>query len=160
MYPGTHITGGDGMFIVNVEGAVYHENKWLIIERSAKESHAGGTLSLVGGKVDTDDGGADVLEKNVRREIFEEVGIEIKKSVHYVYSSSFISDDGDPVVNVVFLCGYESGTAYINSPDEVDAVYWMTAEEGFSHPKTPPWTKESIKRADELRRNLQHLNQG
>lgn len=38
------------MFIVNVEGAVRRAGKWLIVERSRKEEHAGGMLSLVGGK--------------------------------------------------------------------------------------------------------------
>jgi hypothetical protein len=38
------------MFIVNIEGAIFKEEKWLVIERSLKEEHAGGTLSLVGGK--------------------------------------------------------------------------------------------------------------
>ena len=37
------------MFIVNVEGAIRKNDKWLsIIERSKKEEHAGGLLSLVG----------------------------------------------------------------------------------------------------------------
>ncbi|KWX72124.1 hypothetical protein AMQ84_25905 [Paenibacillus riograndensis] len=39
------------MFIVNVEGAICRDDKWLVITRSTKEEHAGGTLSLVGGKV-------------------------------------------------------------------------------------------------------------
>lgn len=33
------------MFIVNVEGALRKENKWLIIERSKNEEHAAGLLS-------------------------------------------------------------------------------------------------------------------
>lgn len=42
------------MFIVNVEGAIYKNEKWLLIRRSKKEEHAGGLLSLVGGKVELD----------------------------------------------------------------------------------------------------------
>ena len=37
------------LFIVNVEGAIYKDEKWLLIRRSEKEEHAGGALSLVGG---------------------------------------------------------------------------------------------------------------
>ncbi len=40
------------MFIVNVEGAINKDGKWLMIRRSMKEEHAGGELSLVGGKVE------------------------------------------------------------------------------------------------------------
>ncbi|CAN7313515.1 hypothetical protein [Paenibacillus sp. LjRoot56] len=48
------------MFIVNVEGAVFKEEKWLIIKRSEKEEHAGGSLSLVGGKVDIENNKVDI----------------------------------------------------------------------------------------------------
>ncbi|MDM5336317.1 hypothetical protein QUF84_03595 [Fictibacillus enclensis] len=38
------------MFVVNVEAAVYKDDQWLIIERSLKEDHAGGSLAFVGGR--------------------------------------------------------------------------------------------------------------
>ncbi|MFS0556112.1 NUDIX hydrolase [Brevibacillus sp. 179-C9.3 HS] len=138
------------MFIVNVEGAVFHEDKWLIIERSHKEDHAGGTLSLVGGKAEREGNTLDLLERTVQREIFEEVGIEVKADMHYVYNSSFVANENVHVLNVVFLCFYENGVAYRKSPHEVEAVHWMTQEEIMNHPKTPPWTKESIQRAEAL----------
>lgn len=142
------------MFIVNVEGAVYTDDKWLMITRSAKEEHAGGTLSLVGGKVDIEGNSIEVLERTIKREIYEEVGIEIKDDVIYVYSSSFVLDDGRHVINVVFLCEYHKGTAHRKSPDEVEAAYWMTFDEIMNHPKAPPWTKESLKRAENTRQKL------
>ncbi|MHA2156748.1 MAG: hypothetical protein ACXABU_15495 [Candidatus Hodarchaeales archaeon] len=39
-------------YIVNVEAAIFKEEKWLLIERSEKEEYGGGLLSFVGGKVD------------------------------------------------------------------------------------------------------------
>ncbi|WP_232697486.1 NUDIX hydrolase [Brevibacillus daliensis] len=141
------------MFIVNVEGAVCKDDKWLMITRSAKEEHAGGTLSLVGGKVDIEGNSIEVLERTVKREIYEEVGIEVKDAVTYIYSTSFMLDAGRHVINVVFLCEYDSGTAYSKSPDEVETVHWMTYDEIINHPKAPPWTKESVKRAENTRRN-------
>ena len=39
-------------FIVNVEAAIIKGDQYLMITRSKQESHAGGTLSMVGGKVD------------------------------------------------------------------------------------------------------------
>ncbi|MCP1309828.1 NUDIX domain-containing protein [Paenibacillus tyrfis] len=140
------------MFIVNVEGAVCREDQWLLITRSMKEEHAGGTLSLVGGKVEVEGNTLDILERTVKREFYEEIGIEIKDSVTFVYSSSFVTDDGGNVINAVFLCEYDSGTAHRKSPDEVEAVHWMTYEEIMNHPKAPPWTKESIKRAAAARK--------
>jgi len=145
------------MFIVNVEGAIFHEEKWLIIKRSTKEEHAGGTLSLVGGRVDIEGNALDILERTVRREIFEEVGIEVKETLHFLYSSSFVSDEGLNVINVVFLCEYSQGTAYSKSPDEVEGIYWMSYDEIIDHPDTPQWTKESIKKA-ENQRKLDSIN--
>lgn len=113
---------------------------------STKEEHAGGTLALVGGKVDIEGNSLEILERTVKRECDEEVGIVIKDAVTFVYSSSFVTEDGRNVINMVFLCEYESGTATTRSPDEVEAVHWMTQEEIMDHPLTPPWTKESIRR--------------
>ncbi|MFF2479999.1 NUDIX hydrolase [Paenibacillus sp. NPDC058071] len=134
------------MFIVNVEGAVCRNDKWLLITRSAEEEHAGGTLSLVGGKVDVEGSSLEILERTVKRELYEEVGIEIKDAVTFVYSTSFVTEDGRNVINMVFLCEYDKGEAHIKSPDEVEAIHWMTYEEIMNHPKTPPWTKESVRR--------------
>ncbi|MHC0037528.1 NUDIX hydrolase [Pseudoneobacillus sp. C159] len=142
------------MFIVNVEAAIFKEDKWLVILRSMKEEHAGGTLSLVGGKVDRDGNQLHILEKTVKREIFEEVGIEVKDELHYVYSTSFVSDDDCHVVDIVFLCEHQSGEAFAKSPDEVDDVLWLTTDEALLHPKTPPWLKESLTRAAKLRESL------
>ncbi|GIP32098.1 DNA mismatch repair protein MutT [Paenibacillus sp. J2TS4] len=123
------------MYIVNVEGAVFNEDKWLVIKRSTKEEHAGGTLSFVGGKVDPEETALEVLERTVKREIFEEVGIEIKEELHFLYSSSFVLKDGRHVLNVVFLCEYGKGTAYCKSPDEVEEIYWLPFTEIMNHPE-------------------------
>src|SRR5690625_2416201 len=107
------------MFIVNVEGAIRKNDKWLIIERSKKEEHAGGLLSLVGGKVDIEGNSSDILERTVKREILEEVDVNVKDRLNYIYSTSFVTDTGENVVDIVFLCEYESGEAISKSPDEV-----------------------------------------
>lgn len=135
------------MFVVNVEAAICKEGKWLLITRSTKEEHAGGTLALVGGKVDIEGDSLEIVERTVKRECYEEVGIVIKDEVTFVYSSSFVTGDGRHVINMVFLCEYDSGTATAKSPDEVEAVHWMTSEEILHHPLAPSWTKESIRRA-------------
>ncbi|MCR8644604.1 NUDIX domain-containing protein [Paenibacillus sp. N1-5-1-14] len=138
------------MFIVNVEGAVCQDGKWLLITRSMKEEHAGGTLSLVGGKVDLEGFSQDILERTVKREIEEEVGVTVKAEVKFVYSSSFVAGEDCHVINIVFLCEYAEGTAHSKSPDEVEAVHWLTVEEVMRHHKAPEWTKESVRRAAEV----------
>src|SRR5690625_4535565 len=111
------------MFIVNVEGAIRKNDKWLIIKRSEKEAHAGGMHSLVGGKVNLEGNSSYILENTIKREIYEEVGVIVKDPLSYVHSTSFISDIGEHVVNVTFLCEYDSGEAYPKSLHEVEKVF-------------------------------------
>ncbi|VDG96840.1 NADH pyrophosphatase [Lysinibacillus sphaericus] len=138
------------MFIVNVEGAIRKNDKWLIIERSKKEEHAGGQLSLVGGKVDLEGNSSDILERTVKREIFEEVGVHVKDRLNYVHSTSFVTDKGEHVVDIVFLCEYESGEAFCKSPDEVEKVLWLTTEEIVTHANSQQFLKQSIQHAETL----------
>ncbi|MGX9134159.1 NUDIX hydrolase [Rummeliibacillus sp. JY-2-4R] len=121
-----------------------------MIERSKKEEHAGGLLSLVGGKVDIEGDSSDILERTVKREILEEVGVNVKDRIHYVHSTSFLTDKGENVVDIVFLSEYESREVFSKSTDEVEVVLWLTTEEILSHPNSPIYLKESIKHAEAL----------
>ncbi|RLQ97462.1 NUDIX hydrolase [Falsibacillus albus] len=137
------------MYIVNVEGAIHHDGRWLLIERSKHEEHAAGMLSLVGGQCEIEENSTDILERTLKREIFEEVGIEVS-NLQYVNSSTFMTDSGIHVMDIVFLCDHYSGTAYPKSPHEVEAVFWMTTEEILQRPDLPPYLKENVKLADRL----------
>ncbi|GEL77427.1 NUDIX hydrolase [Tenuibacillus multivorans] len=137
------------MFIVNVEGAIISNGKWLVIKRSEKEEHAGGLLSLVGGKVEYEGNSNDILERTLQREIFEGVGVTVS-NLRYVNSSSFVTESGMNVVDIVFLCDCQSGKPHAKSPDEVDEVTWMTTQEIISNPKAPIYLKKNINLADSL----------
>ncbi len=140
--------------IVNVEGAIYKEDKWLMIKRGQGESHAPGRIALVGGKVEEAaefEISMHILERTLKREIKEEVGIEVEDKMSYIVSTSFISDSGNPVVNVVFLCKYKSGDARVQDPNEIEEVYWMTLDEIIKEPKTISNIKEILKIAVEKR---------
>lgn len=134
---------------VNVEGAIYKDCKWLMIERSKKEPHASGTTSMVGGTLEFEKDMKNSLEENLKREIIEEVGIEIENEMKYVESKSFATDNNHEVLDIVFLCKYKDGEAKVKS-DEIANVFWLTTEEIMTHPNTPPWIKQSIKLAGEL----------
>lgn len=60
--------------------------------KSKKEEHAGGLLSLVGVKVKEGLASSDVLEKALKREILEEVGVYVNDKLTYVHNISFITD--------------------------------------------------------------------
>lgn len=72
-------------YIVATECAIEYEGKFLIIERP-KGGHAGGLLSFPGGKLETNDANNsdDVAKSAVRREIFEEVGLDLVDPINYV----------------------------------------------------------------------------
>jgi len=138
-------------YVVNVEGVIVKDGRYLMIVRGERESHAPGALTFPGGKVEGSENVDNVLEETIRREIREEVGIEIHDEVVYVESKAFVADDGEPVVDIVFLCRHRSGEPVVGDPGEVAAIDWMTLDEILEHPKTFPWTRQSILLAEEKR---------
>ncbi|MBM3240590.1 NUDIX domain-containing protein [Candidatus Poribacteria bacterium] len=136
---------------VNVEGAIIKDRYYLMIVRGEQETHAPGVLTLPGGTVENAGNTNNILEETLSREIAEEVGVEIHDEIEYIESNAFIADDGEPVVDIVFLCQYKGGTPRISDPGEVAAIQWMTAQEVFEHPKAPEWTRRSIERSEKKR---------
>lgn len=53
-------------FIVNVETLVRRSGRYLLIQRSQKEEHSPGTISLVGGKLDYEVVSPDAFESTLR----------------------------------------------------------------------------------------------
>src|SRR6187551_3433349 len=96
-------------YIVNVEVAIVRDARFLMIVRGPGEMHAPDTLSLPGGKVEGEGQIEDILEVTARREAVEEVGVTLDATLAYVRSVAFVSDEGDPVVDIVFLGRYVGG---------------------------------------------------
>ena len=141
-------------FIVNVEGAVYHEGRYLMVVRGEGEEHAAGMLSLIGGKVENAGDTQSILEETLIREIQEEVDVTVDPRLHYLESKAFVADSRSQVVDVVYLCRYAGGTPRAADPDEVAAVQWATAAEILTDPNAPIWTRQSIELAETRRREL------
>ena len=139
-------------YIVNVEGAIVRDGRYLLVVRGPGETHAAGMLSLVGGKVENAGESDDILEVTLRREILEEVGIEVG-SMEYVRSKSFGSAD-EPVVDVIFLCAFAGGKARVVGPDEVAEIRWMSAQDVQDDPDAPIWTKQDVQAAERKRLQL------
>ncbi|MCM3357248.1 MULTISPECIES: NUDIX domain-containing protein [unclassified Psychrobacillus] len=147
------------MFIVNVEGAIYKEGKWLLVKRSEQEEHGAGGLALVGGQVDQEGNSSDIFERTLIREIDEEVGIEVT-NLQYVNSSTFISDTGKPVVDIVFVCDHFFGEPYVKCKEELDEVIWMTTEEILNGEEFPDYLKRNITQAEQLRTLTEQIKVG
>jgi 8-oxo-dGTP diphosphatase len=139
--------------IVNVEGAIVQDGRYLLVIRGSGETHAAGMLSLVGGKVEYAGESANILEETLQREIREEVGVEVTDMI-YVQSTTFTDNEDTPVVDVVFLCRWSSGEATVCDVNEVAEIRWLTANEILTNPDTPDWTRNSVRRAEKMRNML------
>ena len=140
-------------YIINVQGAVYRGDKFLISKRSELEDFMPGIVGLAGGKIEAEDEEAeDVLLATLAREIYEEVNVRVDN--FQLVTTNYFEADGVPVINIVFLCRYVSGEAQATDPNEVEEIYWMTVEETLSHPKCMPWTQSYLSKAEVLRQNI------
>ncbi len=140
------------LFIVNTQCAVLQHDCILMIVRGEGVKHAPGVLAFPGGKVEVEDGPADILETTVRREVLEETGITVSSELEYVRSVSFSMNDGTPVVDVLFMGEYCKGEPQIADPGEVAEILWMTADEVLATDDARPWLKNAIAQVESLRR--------
>jgi len=66
------------MFVVNVEVYLRRGDRCLLIRRGEGMANAAGMLSGVGGKAEPSDHNRDdILEETARREVAEEVGVDL-----------------------------------------------------------------------------------
>lgn len=115
-------------FIVFVGGYVFKDDKLLLAQRSYDEGHLPGYWAVPGGKVDIPNKITyNLLESTVRREIREEVGIEVEETMTLLINNNFVRTDGQHVIAINFACTYKSGTPQ-PLEDTVD-VQWVTHSE-------------------------------
>jgi 8-oxo-dGTP diphosphatase len=139
------------VIVVDVEGAVFKDGRYLMIVRGKNESHAPGALSFPGGKLEEDDGPADALESALRREIAEESGVAVRKMT-FVGSELFDMDDGRKALAVVFLCYYAAGEPRPGKDEE--SVHWMTPQEIVTDPRAGLWLQKMAPVVEAVRRGV------
>jgi 8-oxo-dGTP pyrophosphatase MutT (NUDIX family) len=140
------------LFVVNVEVYLRRGDRCLLIRRGEGMANAAGLLAGVGGKAEVGDGHRDdILEETARREVAEEIGVDLTGvPLSYVESVFFLAGSGRPVINVVFTGELPAGAQpRIVSPEEVAEVLWITAAEAAEHPKCPVWTAKSLRKVFE-----------
>jgi 8-oxo-dGTP diphosphatase len=144
---------GRTSYVVNVEAAIYRDGEYLLARRAEAEDHAAGLWGLVGGKVEGVAEAADVLESTVRREVREEVGVELGR-LAYVESAAFVGDGGTHVVNVVFLCEHDDGVPDVREPEELSEVQWYPPASIEGNDDVPEFTREYVANAESRRERL------
>ncbi len=115
---------------------IYKDGKYLITKRSPTRKVYSGKWTVPGGGLEIDDyintpkttkdTWYFAIEKSLRREISEEVGLKIGK-VEYLLDMTFIRPDDIPVVVLSYYCKYKSGKVRLNE-ESID-YQWVTLKE-------------------------------
>lgn len=127
--------------IVLVKGWIRKGDNFLLAKRSLNEIQSPGTWALPGGKVENIDS-KNILFNTLRKELIEEVNIEIGNEIDLIYNNSFTRDDKAHVIGLTFICNYEAGDA--KPLDETTEIKWFTLSELIEMKGIKPFLKIEI----------------
>ena len=121
---------------VAITAIVVKEGKYLITRRSPNKKRFPGMWTVPGGKMETSDYlqlpkdtehyWYNVLERTLRREVKEEVGIDIE-NIEYVTSLATVHADGSPSLVISCMADYVSGRVKLQK-EEADSYAWVSLE--------------------------------
>mgnify|MGYP001595869397 CR=1 FL=1 len=135
------------MEIQNVElhrvvttAVIHKDGRYLIVKRNPNKKVFPGKWTVPGGGLEvsdyidtpktTSDTWYFALENSLRREIKEEVGLEVEKP-KYLLDLVFIRPDNIPVLTLSYYCDWKSGEVQLNE-ENVD-YKWVSVEEAKNY---------------------------
>jgi 8-oxo-dGTP diphosphatase len=126
---------------VVITAIIVKDGKYLITRRSKNKRRFPGMWTVPGGKMETSDYlklpkdteyyWYNVLERTLKREVKEEVGIDID-NIKYVTSLATVHKDGSPSLVISCMADYISGDIKIQE-DEIDKYTWVNLEEAKNY---------------------------
>lgn len=135
------------------------KGEFLIIRRSPTKRRFPGRWTVPGGKLETTDFTSlpkdtaeywyNVLERTLRREVEEEVGLQIK-NIEYVTSLATNHPDGSPSLVISCLAEHASGQVSLQA-EEADQSTWVSLDQAKGYDLIDGIYDELVM-ADELRR--------
>jgi 8-oxo-dGTP diphosphatase len=137
------------LYAVTVCVLIRRGNTWLLVLRAPGVAYAPNVIGMIGGHVDVSDPEAGVLEATARREVAEEVGLDLSQvPLTYLESEFFITGTGERQITVTFTAPAPPGDeAYVNAPDELVEVGWWTLDDLDADARCPPWLPDLLRRA-------------
>lgn len=129
-------------FVANVVVFRDSDNRCLILKRDEREKVHPGKYAFLGGKLEwvnldlkshTRMNGdvfdfENAIEDLLKREVYEEAGIELQDELTYINSVAFVRPDGIPVILVKFAANYKSGEVKLEEGAFTDSR-WVNQEE-------------------------------
>lgn len=122
---------------VAITAIIVKDGKYLITRRTMTKKRFPGKWTVPGGRLemndyvnspkDTEECWYNVLERVVRREVREEVGLEIK-NIDYVTSLATLDKDGMPILIISCMADWASGEVMLQE-EEADQFAWITTAE-------------------------------
>lgn len=122
---------------VAITAIIVKDGKYLITRRTLTKKRFPGKWTVPGGRLqtsdyinlpkDSDNAWYNVLENVVRREVREEVGLEIK-NIDYVISLATIDNEGTPLLVISCMADWASGDVVLQE-SEADKSAWISTEE-------------------------------
>jgi 8-oxo-dGTP pyrophosphatase MutT (NUDIX family) len=137
------------VYAVTVCVLIHRGNSFLLVVRSPGVAYAPNMIGMIGGHVDVTDPARDVLEATARREVAEEVGLDLSGvPLTYLESEFFLTNGGERQITVTFSApAPASDEPYVNAPDELVEVGWWTLNDLEADPRCPPWLPALVRRA-------------
>jgi len=126
---------------VAITTIVVKDGKYLITKRSPNKKRWPNLWTVPGGRLETSDYANfpkdtehywyNVLEKVLRREVMEEVGLDIE-NIEYVTSLATLHSDGAPSLVISCMADWKFGEVKLQE-EECDEFAWVSLEEARNH---------------------------
>ncbi len=126
---------------VAITAIIVKEGKYLITRRALSKKRFPGKWTVPGGRMETSDYlklpkdtefyWYNVLERTLKRETKEEVGLEIA-NIEYVTSLARVHEDGSPSLVISCMADWVSGEVKLQ-PEETDQFAWASLKEAKSY---------------------------
>jgi 8-oxo-dGTP pyrophosphatase MutT (NUDIX family) len=92
----------------------------------------------------------DVLLNTIRREVYEELKINLPHIIDYFCSSFFINTQEEQVIDVVFYTKLQEHPEIVVDGDEVRSFVWMDQKEILVSNQVHDWLKKALRVFDRI----------
>jgi 8-oxo-dGTP pyrophosphatase MutT (NUDIX family) len=150
---------GADMFVCKSRILIEYLGKFLLLERQFGNKTM---FILPGGKVEPfdetqsevirklDDDGKernydDVLLNTIRREVYEELKINLPPLIDYFCSSFFINTQEEQVIDIVFYAKLTNRPEIVVDGTEVKSFTWMDQKEILNSEQVHSWLKKALR---------------